>query len=184
MVDRVVFFWQLAARRGADGSPKRATGLLPVIPTGSILAFGAKSPTSRLTDDEDLHGRIRRHRRDTVQSPLETYLREINETDLLSADEEKMLARRIADGDRSARDWMVKANLRLVVKHRPELRRQGTGAPGSDRGGESRPPPRGGRVRPERRDPVQHLCQLLDQAVDQAGLGEHRQADPHPRLYG
>ena len=59
--------------------------------------------------------RIRRHRRDTVQSPLETYLREINETALLTADEEKMLARRIAEGDRSARDRMVRANLRLVV---------------------------------------------------------------------
>src|SRR6202161_1738358 len=59
--------------------------------------------------------RIRRHRRDTVQSPLETYLREINETALLTADEEKMLARRIADGDRAARDRMVRANLRLVV---------------------------------------------------------------------
>jgi RNA polymerase primary sigma factor len=59
--------------------------------------------------------RIRRTRRDSVQSPLETYLREINETALLNAEEEKALARRIAEGDRSARDWMVKANLRLVV---------------------------------------------------------------------
>src|SRR5947209_373842 len=59
--------------------------------------------------------RIRRHRRDSVQSPLETYLREINETALLTADEEKMLARRIAEGDRTARDRMVRANLRLVV---------------------------------------------------------------------
>src|SRR6202167_875096 len=59
--------------------------------------------------------RIRRHRRDTVQSPLETYLREINETALLTADEEKMLARRIARGDKMARDRMVRANLRLVV---------------------------------------------------------------------
>ncbi len=40
--------------------------------------------------------RIRRHRRDTVQSPLETYLREINEMALLTADEEKELAHRIA----------------------------------------------------------------------------------------
>ena len=59
--------------------------------------------------------RIRRHRRDTVQSPLETYLREINEMALLTADEEKMLAHRIAEGDNSARDRMVRANLRLVV---------------------------------------------------------------------
>src|SRR3954468_24042353 len=59
--------------------------------------------------------RIRRHRRDSVQSPLETYLREINEGALLNADEEKMLAHRIAQGDNSARDRMVRANLRLVV---------------------------------------------------------------------
>lgn len=51
----------------------------------------------------------------TVQNPLETYLREINETALLSAREEKELARRIAQGEKEARDRMVRANLRLVV---------------------------------------------------------------------
>ncbi len=50
-----------------------------------------------------------------VQNPLETYLREINETSLLSAKEEKELARRIANGEKEARDRMVRANLRLVV---------------------------------------------------------------------
>ena len=50
-----------------------------------------------------------------LQSPLETYLREINETRLLTADEEKELARAIAKGDAFARDRMVRANLRLVV---------------------------------------------------------------------
>src|SRR4051794_5718736 len=59
--------------------------------------------------------RLRRYRPDVVQSPLETYLREINETALLSADEEKSLARAIAVGDTEARDQMVRANLRLVV---------------------------------------------------------------------
>ncbi len=59
--------------------------------------------------------RIRRHRRDMVQSPLETYLREINEVALLNAEEEKMLAQRIAKGDNAARERMVRANLRLVV---------------------------------------------------------------------
>ncbi len=49
------------------------------------------------------------------QSPLETYLREINEVSLLSAKEERDLARRIAEGDVEARDHMVRANLRLVV---------------------------------------------------------------------
>jgi len=50
-----------------------------------------------------------------LQSPLETYLREINETKLLSAAEERMLAHQIAEGDVRARDRMVRANLRLVV---------------------------------------------------------------------
>lgn len=50
-----------------------------------------------------------------LQSPLETYLREINETALLTAQEEKDLARQIAVGDAQARDRMVRANLRLVV---------------------------------------------------------------------
>lgn len=51
----------------------------------------------------------------SVQSPLETYLREINETALLTADEEKSLSRAISAGDNAARDRMVRANLRLVV---------------------------------------------------------------------
>ncbi|AMV23822.1 RNA polymerase sigma factor SigA [Gemmata sp. SH-PL17] len=59
--------------------------------------------------------RLRRYRPDVVQSPLETYLREINETALLSADQEKSLARSIGEGDTEARDQMVRANLRLVV---------------------------------------------------------------------
>lgn len=59
--------------------------------------------------------RLRRTRSDAVQSPLETYLREINETRLLTAQEEKDLAYRIEAGDNAARERMVRANLRLVV---------------------------------------------------------------------
>ncbi len=50
-----------------------------------------------------------------VQSPLETYLREINETALLTANEEKELSYGIENGNKEARDRMVRANLRLVV---------------------------------------------------------------------
>lgn len=57
----------------------------------------------------------RRRSSASVQSPLETYLREINETALLSAADEQKLAAAIAAGDMSARDRMVRANLRLVV---------------------------------------------------------------------
>ena len=58
---------------------------------------------------------VRRFRSDVAKSPLETYLREINETALLTADQEKQLARQIETGDTQARDLMVRANLRLVV---------------------------------------------------------------------
>jgi RNA polymerase primary sigma factor len=51
----------------------------------------------------------------SLQTPLETYLREINETALLSAKDEQELAGGIANGDVRARDRMVRANLRLVV---------------------------------------------------------------------
>ncbi|MCI0455594.1 MAG: RNA polymerase sigma factor RpoD/SigA [Gemmataceae bacterium] len=57
----------------------------------------------------------KRPRGQSVQSPLETYLREINETSLLNAEEERELARQIKDGNSEARDRMVRANLRLVV---------------------------------------------------------------------
>ncbi|HRX77889.1 MAG: RNA polymerase sigma factor RpoD/SigA [Planctomycetaceae bacterium] len=56
-----------------------------------------------------------RKRSDALQTPLETYLREINETALLSAKDEQELARQIGEGDVRARDRMVRANLRLVV---------------------------------------------------------------------
>ena len=57
----------------------------------------------------------RRRLASRVQNPLETYLREINETALLTAQEEKDLSNAIHEGDNAARDRMVRANLRLVV---------------------------------------------------------------------
>ena len=59
--------------------------------------------------------KTRRRQLASVQSPLETYLREINETSLLSAHDEHDLAMAIGNGDVQARDRMVRANLRLVV---------------------------------------------------------------------
>jgi RNA polymerase primary sigma factor len=57
------------------------------------------------------------HRSPTIASErcLETYLQEINEIPLLSADDERRLGRRIQAGDIQAREHMIRANLRLVV---------------------------------------------------------------------
>ena len=53
----------------------------------------------------------------SVQTPLETYLREINETALLSPPRKKksLATFRLARATPQARDRMVRANLRLVV---------------------------------------------------------------------
>jgi len=50
-----------------------------------------------------------------VPLPFETYLRDINQTPLLSAEEERKLAERVEGGDPQARDHLIRANLRLVV---------------------------------------------------------------------
>src|SRR5438477_5346009 len=47
---------------------------------------------------------------------LELYLREIGQVKLLTPAEEIVLAKRIKKGDEQAREQMIKANLRLVVK--------------------------------------------------------------------
>src|SRR6185312_15131328 len=65
--------------------------------------------------DSQPASRTRRRLSTAVQNPLETYLREINETALLTAQQEKDLSYRINDGEKEARDQMVRANLRLVV---------------------------------------------------------------------
>ena len=50
------------------------------------------------------------------RSGIKLYMREIGQIDLLKPEQEVELARRIAKGDKQARDMMIRANLRLVVK--------------------------------------------------------------------
>lgn len=57
------------------------------------------------------------HRRPVISAErcLETYLQEINEVPLLTADQEKDLGRSVQKGDPAAREHLIRANLRLVV---------------------------------------------------------------------
>ena len=50
------------------------------------------------------------------RSPIRFYLNEIGKTPLLTPEQEVSLARRIHKGDAAAREAMIKANLRLVVR--------------------------------------------------------------------
>ena len=50
------------------------------------------------------------------RSNLQLYLQEIGKTPLLTIEDEVRLAKRIRRGDKAARDHMISANLRLVVK--------------------------------------------------------------------
>jgi len=52
---------------------------------------------------------------DSSQDSIQMYLKEIGQYPLVSASEEKELARRIEKGDEEAKNLLVKANLRLVV---------------------------------------------------------------------
>lgn len=80
-----------------------------------MAPVGPYTSNRRSPQLEQHMSRMRRTTGEAVQSPLETYLREINETPLLTAKQEKELALRIETGDSEARDQMVRANLRLVV---------------------------------------------------------------------
>ncbi len=60
---------------------------------------------------------------------LETYLREIDQVPLLSAEEEVALGRRIQKGDAAAREHMIRANLRLVVSVAKRFRNRGLTLP-------------------------------------------------------
>ena len=51
-----------------------------------------------------------------LDDPVKMYLRDIQRTPLLNAESEKTLAQQVAKGDRAARNRMIEANLRLVVK--------------------------------------------------------------------
>jgi RNA polymerase primary sigma factor len=60
---------------------------------------------------------------------LDKYLQEIGKVDLISPEEEVMLARRIKSGDSDALSKLVKANLRFVVSVAKQYQNQGMSLP-------------------------------------------------------
>ena len=95
---------------GADGALARSEGSTVEAGAGrrSAVRAGEADPEPRRRVEVDL----------TVEPSLDSlrlYLRSIGKVDLLTAEEEVALARRIERGDMDAKQHMIEANLRLVV---------------------------------------------------------------------
>jgi RNA polymerase primary sigma factor len=96
----------------------------PLNPPGVSLASPVSVAVSKAVDDqavpveEDLSGPLYDKERSPYDgdTAIKLYLREIGQVRLLTAQEEIDLAARIKKGDKKARELMIKANLRLVVK--------------------------------------------------------------------
>ncbi len=78
-----------------------------------------KKPSNRVpraqTDEAETINDVR-NLPSSDRNVMRTYMQEIGKTPLLSKEEECELAKRIKKGDKEARDHMISANLRLVVK--------------------------------------------------------------------
>jgi RNA polymerase primary sigma factor len=94
------------------------------------LAESKRLPAS-LEEKPDHHEAAPRKERDSMSydgdSGMRLYLREIGKVSLLTPEQEIELAARIKNGDKKARELMIKANLRLVVKIAKEY--EGIGLP-------------------------------------------------------
>ncbi len=63
------------------------------------------------------------------QASLEKYLQEIGRVELITAEEEARLAKKIKEGDQNALDKLTKANLRFVVSVAKQYQNQGISLP-------------------------------------------------------
>lgn len=81
---------------------------IDVIESGGML--GASKGLSEIIDRKQTYRRT-----DSSYDSTQIYLREIGQYPLLSAQEERDLAKRIVDGDDEARNLLARSNLRLVV---------------------------------------------------------------------
>jgi RNA polymerase primary sigma factor len=94
-----------AAERDTDETGSAASVAVNALPMDAPPSFLEKAEPAPTDSGAPLE-----------RSNLQLYLQEIGKTALLTIDEEISLAKRIRRGDKAARDHMIKANLRLVVK--------------------------------------------------------------------
>ena len=91
-------------------SSERESGDIP-----DLLDDDIDIPDSELEEEETLVDPVELAAEYNLDDPVRMYLKEIGQVPLLSAEEEQELARRVAEGDQSAKNKLTEANLRLVV---------------------------------------------------------------------
>ena len=98
-----------------SAAPRRAKTVAPasVAPVTPIAPVGPPQPVTEGDTTQFIRRESMRYDGDTA---IKLYLREIGQVKLLTPQEEIQLAARIKNGDKKAREQMIKANLRLVVK--------------------------------------------------------------------
>ncbi|MGA2150729.1 MAG: sigma-70 family RNA polymerase sigma factor [Geobacteraceae bacterium] len=89
---------------------------VPIEPGETSEGFDEPDPDALDFEEEAEEDEIKVPEVEHFNDAIKLYLREIQKSKLLTADEEKELAQRIAKGDKPARDKMIESNLRLVVK--------------------------------------------------------------------
>ncbi len=84
-------------------APRTTAAASPSWPTSRNIRYDSEPETLRPARPRTL-------------TPCDRYYADVGETPLLDEEEEKELARRVAEGDADARNRMVTANLRLVIR--------------------------------------------------------------------
>ncbi len=96
-------------------APKAATRAAPK-PTEAVRPAPSPSPAPGSDTDPTEPGLPWEELSTEERSPIRYYLDQIGKTPLLTLEQETALARRILKGDEEARQQMIQANLRLVVR--------------------------------------------------------------------
>ena len=108
--------YQSKARNPVVGRLKERPLAAPPVAAARLRLPRAESEPEAVGPEEPAD-HVESKRGELHQAPaLQLYLREIGQVKLLTPKEEVALARRIKRGDAQAREHMIKANLRLVVK--------------------------------------------------------------------
>jgi RNA polymerase primary sigma factor len=118
---------RVKARKRKTVPPKWRRGKVPAAKPRRILLRARRKPAAKkvrlpeahpvLLEAEEPQPRFERERAGyDADTAIKLYLREIGQVRLLTPQEEIALASRIKKGDKKAREHMIKANLRLVVK--------------------------------------------------------------------